>query len=180
LKKLDILLLQAKLHFEHNNAKKKEPQTPGTKAPQVTARVAKLLNHNKELVRQVRADYWIKKLGQCARLPANNLPKPTVVPRVRVAAAAVQLFVRQRRMLRQQTTPKMLETFSISWGYFHVCMLSKSVMAASLRGVQRYLPYLGYKRGKQKGSLTYRLREENQRKRDLYLSDMADITAKRK
>jgi transposase len=173
--KLDILMLQGKIRFEHNERKK--ILSPGRKVANASAtmRVASLLGRKKNLVAQVWSDYVNGIPFAVAQVKGNYRLKSTRVPRSRLLTSLVQRFVRERREIRQRTVAKDVMDFLDGLGFITVDRKSKKDVNAALRSVQRYLLALGYKRGKKKGMQNYRLREENIRKRDEYVQLMTAV-----
>lgn len=172
--KLDILLLHPELRYEHHC---QSSQTSGrrVKAARVTPRISTLLHRKKDIVRAVWTDYWNKKKITVASLPGNYSAKSTLVPRVAMVATHVQQFVRERRAVRQRTVARDAMDLLAHIHVIKVDYDSPTAVASALRSVRRYLRHLGYKRGKKKGVLSYQLREENARKRDIYLSMMMQV-----
>lgn len=177
--KLDILLLHAKLRYEQYRLVSQTPADRRVKAGRVTPRICELLNRKQDVVARVWTDYWNDQELTVASLPGNYTAKSTLVPRVAMVATHVQQFVRERRAVRQRTVARDVMDLLVRMGVINVNYESSTATASSLRSVRRYLRYLGYKRGRKKGSLSYKLREENEQKRDVYLSTMVRVRTAR-
>lgn len=89
-----------------------------------------------------------------------------------MVAAYVQQFVRERRAVRQRTVARDVMDALARIYVIKVDYDSPTAVASALRSVRRYLSHLGYKRDKKEGTLNYRLKEDNERKRDAYLTKM--------
>ena len=172
--KLDILLLQAKLRHEHYV--KQKLLSPGRKSSkaEATNRVASYLLRKKETVGEVWSDYVNGKVMQVANPAGNYRRKSTRVPRVAGVISMVQRFVRDRRLTRTRTVAKDVMDFLDGCGFITVDRESKTSVESALRSVRRFLERTGYKRGKKKGMMCYRLKEENVRKRDSYVQLMTE------
>jgi hypothetical protein len=173
--KLDILLLHAELRHEHHRQVLQTPAGRRPKGARVTPRISELLHRKKDIVRAVWNDYWNDEKISVALPPGNYVAKTTLVPRVAMVAAYVQQFVRERRAVRQRTVARDVMDLLARIYVIHVDYDSPTAVASAERSVRRYLRHLGYKRGKKKGGLSYHLREENARKRDVYLSTMMQV-----
>ena len=173
--KLDILLLQGKIRYEHSERQKIVSAGRKVANAAATERVADLLGRKKDLVAEVWRDYVNGKSLSVANVRGNYRLKSTRVPRARAVATMVQHFVRERRQTRQRTVAKDIMDFLDGVGFITVDHESKKDVNAALRSVQRYLLRLGYKRGKKKGMQNYKLREENVRKRDEYVQFMTAL-----
>ena len=172
--KLDILLLQAKIRHEHFS--KQKLLSPGRKSSKADAtnKVASYLLRKKETVGEVWSDYVNGKPLQVSNPAGNYRRKSTRVPRVAGVIAMVQRFVRDRRVDRTRTVAKDVMDFLDGCGFITVDRASKTSVESALRSVRRFLERTGYKRGKKKGMMCYRLREENLHKRDSYVQLMTE------
>ena len=173
--KVDIVLLQGRIRYEHNEMQKL--CSPGRKVrnARATKRTAELLGRKEALVGQVWSDYVNGIPLTVAKTAGNYRLKSTRVPRSRLVTSLLQHFVRERRQIRQRTVAKDVVDYLDGCGYITVDREKKKDVNAALRSVQRYLQRLGYKRGKKKGMQNYRLREENIRKRDEYVQFMTAV-----
>ena len=104
--RLDILLLQAKLRYEHNENVEKVGKGRRVKNGMVTRRVAQLLNRKKDLVAKVWADFVSTGSLRVAPTAANRSKRPSIVPDLRVVANSLQEFFRIRRRTRSRTVAK--------------------------------------------------------------------------
>ena len=149
--KLDILLLQGKIRYEHWERQK--VLSPGRKVANAAAteRVASLLGRKKDLVTEVWRDYVNEKPLSVANPKGNYRLKSTRVPRARSVATIVQNFFRKRRQICQRTVAKDVMDFLDGCGFITIDRENKKDVKSALRSVQRYLYGLGYKRGKKKG-----------------------------
>ena len=173
--KLDVLLLQAS--FRHEHFMKQKKLSPGRRTNKVgaTERVAQYLCHGKEQVGKVWSDYVKDRVVQVADPGGNSRRKSTRVPMAHGVIVAVQKFVRERRITRTRTVAKDVMQFLNQKGYITVNDGSRKDEESALRSVQRFLERTGYKRGKKKGMKSYRLQEENVRKRDAYVQRMTEV-----
>jgi len=86
----------------------------------------------------------------------------------------VQRFVRDRRVTRTRTVAKDAMDFLDGCGFIAVDRENKKAVESALRSVRRFLEKMGCKRGKKKGMMCCRLKEENIRKRDACVQLMTD------
>ena len=174
---LDILLLQGKLRYEHEERQKIMGTGRKARNAAATARVSDLLGRKKDLVAEVWSSY-VNGIPLSVANPAGNYRlKSTRVPRARGVAKMVQAFVRQRRQIRQRTVAKDVMDFLDGCGFISVDRICKNDISSALRSVQRFLCRVGYKRGKKKGMKHYKLRAESILKRDTYVRFMTAVNA---
>jgi hypothetical protein len=175
--KYDILLLQAKLRNEHLH--KLRVLSPGRKSTKcrATERVSTYLHRQKELVGGIWSDFWNSERIVEARQRGNYSQKSTRVPGARCVVNSVQAFVQDRCITRTRTVAKDVMDFLDQIGFIEVNCSDKKSVNAALRSVQRFLKNLGYKRGKKKGTMCYRMKQENIQKRDAYVLRMVGENA---
>ena len=177
--KLDILMLQAKFRHEHYTKQTRFPsdRNRSRSKGESTIRVASYLMRKKETVAGVWSDYVNGIPLEWSRPAANYNRKTTRVPTVAGVIARVQRFVRDRRSTRTRTVAKDVMDFLDNCGYITIDRESKKSVDSAERSVRRFLERLGYKRGKKKGMMCYRLKEENIRKRDKYVQMMTNANS---
>lgn len=172
--KLDILMLQGEIRRKFTLQKAKlNANRKNSAFSDASTKVATLLHRNRNIVSEVWHDYIRNKEFEMAALPGNRDSKPSFVPVTRCVVNEIQKLVRDNRAIRKRTVAQTVLDMLIVKGFVNVGPTYKNSNA--LRAVQRLLVRLGYKRGKKKGTITYRLKEENIRKRDAYVSLMTRL-----
>ena len=173
--KLDILMLQGSIRFEHGETQKALRRGRKAASAKATERVAEILGRKKDLVSDVWSSY-INDIPLSIATPAGNYRlKSTRVPRARGVVNRVQMFVRERRQIRQRTVAKDVMSFLHDCGYITVDRSCNNDIDAALRSVQRFLTRIGFKRGSKRGMKCLKLTAENNLKRDQYVQFMTAV-----
>lgn len=191
--KLDILLLQAKLRYNHYTqtqapVKKPAPSVEEAGGKQMarkrrefnganaTERVAELLNRKKDLVAKVWADYWNDvEVASVAKPAANYAKKSTLVPNTHAVVKSVHAFVRERRLKGMRVIARDVTDHLAAAGFIEVNRASRRAMQSTVRSVNRFLNRIGYTRGAKEGIRSYTLRDENSLERDDFLVKMTTL-----
>jgi transposase len=171
--KLDILMIQGRLRYEHHLRHSKSCHK-SVKAS-TTQRVATLLGRRSSFVGAIWSDYLKGAEVTCSTAKGNHSPKKTRIPYAKATINTVQTFVRMRRLTHTRTVARDVMDALCEAGFMTVDRKSQITINSGLRCVQRYLSKLGYKRGEKKGSMSYRLSKENEFKRDDYVAKMTTI-----
>ena len=174
---LDIIMMQGKIRHDHYIMKR--VSSPGRKPTRhnATDKVAGYLRRSKDFVGKVWSNYVQGKPLMESTLPGNYSKKSSRVPVVNSVVCAVQAFVRDRRINRTRTVAKDVLDFLVELGYMEVNRDDRKSDNAGLRSVQRFLRKQGYKRGKKKGMMCYRMKQHNIQKRDEYTKKMVEANA---
>ncbi len=104
--------------------------------------------------------------------PSNKHNHKERLQRTRLLRTKVQGFIRARRETRTRTVANEVALYLRSEGFLQYNLHVNKEVAATLKTIHRYLHREGFRRGKKKGTLNYRLREDVERKRDEYVLRM--------
>jgi hypothetical protein len=160
--RLDILMLHARMR----SAKDKG----------VSHKIATLLARKRALVEEVWSTFKDGAAVVVKPVAGNCISHHTRIKETLDTASAVQRFVREQRVTRTRTVAKDVREFLYDSKLLSYDKDSPKSCNAALRTVQRYLSKLGYKRGKKKGKVAYRLALHNRLARDQYVVNMCAST----
>nr|CCA27832.1 AlNc14C727G12452 [Albugo laibachii Nc14] len=166
---MDILLLHGYLRYEHGKKQKKVDADRRIGAPRISQTIALMLHRKEQLVKEVWADYLRNKPIIPDIIAGNRAAKRTVVLGCRYVINELREFVRDRRETRTRTVAKDVLEYFANRQFGQLDHSNKATMKVGLRAVQRFLISNGYKRGKKKGSQSYRLKAEIMLKLDNYV-----------
>ena len=159
--KLDILLVNAKLRYNHYlESKKKHPGRKCSMA-KATIKVAEMLHRQKKLINDVWSGFWNEaKVSKRIAAQGNFTQKQMRIPMTKFVNNAVQEFVRSKREKWDRVVAHHVRDFLKDIGILDFDVASNNSKEAALRATQRYLERSGYKRGKKKGTKYYKLTEK--------------------
>lgn len=175
--KLDILMAQSRLRYEHYLSQQKAGPGQKVRSANATKTVMRLLGRAKPVVLDVWTSFRRDQELRTSTLPSNKCDRPSLVPDVASVTASVQGFERERRQQRVHTVARDVLQHLVENNYITVDMNDPKEYSASLRSVQRFLKRKGYKRG-ENSHRGYRLSSEHAIKRDFYVCEMVAVLSR--
>jgi transposase len=176
--KMDILMAQARLRYEHYLSQQKAGPGQKVKSANATQTVMRQLGRAKPVVLDVWSSFWREQELHALAPPSNKNVRPSLVPDVSCVTTAMQTFVRERRQQRERTVARDVLHFLIEKQFIYVDNNDTNEYSASLRSVQRFLKRKGYKRG-ENSHRSYHLSTEHVTRRDLYVCEMVAVLARK-
>lgn len=177
--KLDILSVQAYLRHE---AFKKELKSGRKTSINFTLATADALQRSNHICQKVWKDYIEK--NQTPSVAPHEGPRgvnQSRIPRTPEVKQAIRDWLHERNLKRQRTVANDVLNYLIDQGILPATIQddAKARMSA-LRTVQRFVNFLGFKRGNRRGQQTFVQREELIRKRDEYVINMCKLQETRR
>jgi hypothetical protein len=170
--KMDVVMVQAGLRFEHDSMQMKLGNTRKLPPVQASEKTAKYLGRGLEVVKQAWAEFAREGDITAASYADRSFERVTRIPRSNAVVSSVMAFVRGRRANNDRTTAKEVLDHMESQGIIKVNRSDKKDYNAAMRAVQRFVAAVGFMRGEKKGHMNLLLKANLVQSRDAYVVKM--------